>query len=150
MPQECQTMNWYGEGVMDGAAGKNPRDLSQSEQDCLKFKMNINTELYSNGWNAGVKQYCTPTKDEGVTDGRNGASKDKIKTIRGDFCPAAGSPLELNSYLDGYNYGIQTYCTYQHGYEMGVGGLEPGDVCPSNLREKFMAGWNAGRQIKSK
>ena len=121
MPQECQTMNWYGEGVMDGAAGKNPRDLSQSEQDCLKFKMNINTELYSNGWNAGVKQYCTPTKDEGVTDGRNGASKDKIKTIRGDFCPAAGSPLELNSYLDGYNYGIQTYCTYQHGYEMGVG-----------------------------
>ncbi|OGT22710.1 MAG: hypothetical protein A3C55_03760 [Gammaproteobacteria bacterium RIFCSPHIGHO2_02_FULL_42_13] len=105
--QECQTMNWYNEGVIDGAAGKNPRDLSQSEQDCLKFKIN-NAGVYTRGWEAGIKQYCTPTRDEGVIDGRNGAPKNKIKAIRGDFCTAAGSPLKFNTYLGGYTHGMQS------------------------------------------
>ncbi len=46
--QECQAINWYNEGVADGVVGKNPRDFSQNQQDCLKFKINIDTERYTN------------------------------------------------------------------------------------------------------
>ena len=58
-----------------------------------------------------------------------------------------GSRLEENAqslYLDGYTKGVIEFCTFDKGYEYGSNKLDLPEVCPYEVRENFVKGYNLG------
>ncbi|WP_158584133.1 DUF2799 domain-containing protein [Salinibius halmophilus] len=93
---ECRTANWYNIGLEDGSQGREMSNLSSYRQACAEYGITANATEYSQGYNEGVVNFCTPQK--GYNLGRNGGSYTGI-------CP---SPLE-KPFVNAYQQGQKIY-----------------------------------------
>ncbi|PCH57449.1 MAG: hypothetical protein COC15_01070 [Legionellales bacterium] len=57
---QCANIDWYGLGETEGEAGQKRRKLKAEVRSCAKHGIEVDPNLYSNGWNSGIKGYCTP------------------------------------------------------------------------------------------
>ncbi len=53
----------------------------------------------------------------------------------------------LDDYLDGYSRGLITFCTYDQGYEHGLNSVPPSEICPYEIQEHYVRGYNDGHRI---
>lgn len=136
--------NWYQVGSADGAAGAPQRNMDTAVEDCAKYNIPINTQSYFEGYRAGMKQYCSPTRAQGVADGKAGLPESNAMK-RQEVCLKNGMQLNLSQYQGGYQQGLTQFCTFQTGYNIAASGHKAPQVCPAPLDQKFMQGWAQGR-----
>lgn len=82
---------------------------------------------------------------KGVIAGTSGLSVDEASN---DFerCGVAQQSAR-NEYIKGYNEGIESYCTKTKGFKAGLEGNTYEGVCPANLEESFLSGYQAGFEL---
>ncbi len=142
--QECINTDWHSMGYNDGAAGRAERDLNSAIEDCLKFKVPVNTQGYLRGYRKGLTKFCTPPYAMGLNDGRRGLARNLVIQARTGVCSAGGVSLKLNAYDSGRAKGLHSFCTYQNGYNLARAGHQAPQVCTGRLAKRFMRGWNKG------
>ena len=49
-------------------------------------------------------------------------------------------------YLKGWNAGLQIFCTYKTGYNLGINNYQYENICPKNLETNFFKGYTLGLQ----
>lgn len=141
--EQCINTNWQQVGYNDGIAGKAANTLRNEVEDCQKFHIPVDTQAYHRGWLTGLQIYCAPSFEQGKTDGSNGLSSSNILNRNGR-CISAGIPLKLTQYRAGFRAGQQLYCTYDNGFTIGLQGNQPPEVCENPLKQRYIAGWEAG------
>lgn len=52
----------------------------------------------------------------------------------------------LDAYLDGYARGLITFCSYDQGYNDGKNSLPASEICPLEIRELYVGGYNLGQR----
>ncbi len=82
----------------------------------------------------------------GFRDGANGIANTHILAHQ-EACGEFGIVPEREGYLAGWREGLNTYCTAQNGYQLGVRGAAMNTVCPGGLQADFAAAYGDGRQI---
>lgn len=70
--KECLTADWRDQGMSDALAGYGRSRLVDVREACAKVGVLPNEALYFDGWNRGIRQFCTP--DNGARWGRQGHS----------------------------------------------------------------------------
>lgn len=134
--EECLTKDWYEEGVKDGARGIH-RTLKSEIKDCEKFGVTVNTSHYAEGWQQGVRQYCTPATGHAL-----GIAGKHFP----DFCP-----VDLKSEFHAAWYqGIRHYCVPEVGYELGRAGEPFPAVCPAEFNVAFRLAYDRGEALHEK
>lgn len=58
-------------------------------------------------------------------------------------CGTLGN-AEKDLYLAGYTKGIAEFCTYDSGYQLGLRNAELLNICPYEIRTKFVQGYDVG------
>lgn len=86
--KDCRLGDWYQHGIKDGQNGKANRAASYAE-DCAEYKVTVDTKLYNEGRNEGLKSYCT--YENGSYLGESGGSYNNV-------CPAELSREFLSGY----------------------------------------------------
>lgn len=89
---ECLSADWYQLGQGDGAAGQPSNYVELHREACAKHGVPVNDTLWFQGWQIGIRTYCTPQK--GLLVGRDGNSYK-------NSCPAELAPAFLNAYQVG-------------------------------------------------
>jgi len=56
---ECKVADWGRVGVNDGARGEPERRLAAYTDDCGKIGVVPNAQAYRQGWDVGIKRFCT-------------------------------------------------------------------------------------------
>ncbi|HEX5419863.1 MAG TPA: DUF2799 domain-containing protein [Gammaproteobacteria bacterium] len=98
--QECQVADWRTVGFTDGAAGRPVSAIGGYRQDCSKYGIAPNLDSYRQGYDAGVREFCTPGK--GFEFGSQGGQYSGM-------CPADLEPAFLTAYHDGHHlYELQS------------------------------------------
>ncbi|MDH5557990.1 MAG: DUF2799 domain-containing protein [Alphaproteobacteria bacterium] len=83
----------------------------------------------------------------GVEDGSKGQPMSRIGAYRKD-CAEVGVSPDATKYGEGRLVGLQSFCTYDRGYDEGKNGSGKTSVCPpGNMQAEFMQGYNAGYYI---
>ena len=82
----------------------------------------------------------------GYEDGSEGAPQSRIGDHR-QACAEYGVVPDLAAYREGYQEGIETFCTESVGYERGRSGSSYNGACPSDLEPAFLDGNVVGREI---
>ncbi|CAM4451026.1 MAG: hypothetical protein LEGION0398_MBIBDBAK_00746 [Legionellaceae bacterium] len=141
--EQCLNTNWEQFGYNDGVQGKNPNTLAREIEDCAKFHIPVNTQAYQHGWIRGMKNYCSPSVEQGKSDGSNGIDAHTILN-RNTQCLKASLPLTLKQYQAGFQIGQRLYCTSDNGFTIGLQGQQPPEVCQGPLKNRFIQGWEAG------
>jgi hypothetical protein len=97
---QCQSGDWYGIGLSDGAQGAGLSKLSQHRDSCGEYAIKINGEAWRNGRAEGLKQYCRTVN--GYQLGRYGNQINNVcpNNLAGNFSRA-------------YNYGMKIYILSQ-------------------------------------
>ncbi len=132
--EQCQSMNWYQLGYSQGTQGQPLGSLQQDIEDCAQFKITPDYNAYQNGYNAGVKVFCTPTTAYHV-----GSEGQPYPTI----CPASVRG-ELYSQ---WQSGLRLYCVPQQGFALGKQGAPMPEFCPPDLSTAFRSEYNRGLGI---
>ena len=59
----CKNMDWYEIGRTDGTQGEQASTINRYRERCnfSQTEFKASEELYHNGWNLGLLEYCTPT-----------------------------------------------------------------------------------------
>ncbi|MFT5934677.1 MAG: hypothetical protein ACI83N_001456 [Hydrogenophaga sp.] len=70
--KECLTADWRDQGMKDALNGHERTRLADVREACAKAGVVPNEALYFDGWNRGIRQFCTP--DNGARWGRQGRS----------------------------------------------------------------------------
>jgi hypothetical protein len=68
--KECQTADWRDQGMKDALNGHDRSRLVDVRKACAKAGVVPSEALYFDGWNWGIRQFCTP--DNGARWGRQG------------------------------------------------------------------------------
>src|SRR5690606_6739316 len=87
---ECQSVNWYNKGLIDGQTGVYKEQLDDYVKICSKANVVVDKDDYSRGYMEGLKEYCT--FDRGMDIGVKGGASHN--------CPAD------SEYAEGYAKGI--------------------------------------------
>lgn len=82
----------------------------------------------------------------GYEDGVKGKSSDRVSDYA-KTCAEHGVKPDIDAYLASYERGIQRYCTYQQGYELGENGSSYNQACAGDLAADFAAGYDEGRVV---
>lgn len=82
---ECQSGDWYGIGLADGAAGRSADFIYQHAKACNEFGIAPKASPWRKGRAEGLKQYCTPTNAY-----RLGSKGRRLSAV----CPGEISALE--------------------------------------------------------
>lgn len=82
----------------------------------------------------------------GYRDGSTGQSRDRLQQRR-QACAEHGVTADRNAYHDGYEAGLDRFCTAANGYQHGREGYSYNNVCPPLLEGDFLAGYQRGREI---
>ena len=90
--KECQTADWRDQGMKDALNGHDRSRLADVRGACAKVGVVPNEALYFDGWNRGIRQFCTP--DNGARWGRQGR-------IYSGSCPAELGTAFSDRYRDG-------------------------------------------------
>lgn len=56
---ECKVADWGGVGLNDGSRGESEPGLANYTEDCGKTGVVPNAQAYRQGWDAGIKRFCT-------------------------------------------------------------------------------------------
>ncbi|MGD2133850.1 MAG: DUF2799 domain-containing protein [Maricaulaceae bacterium] len=78
----------------------------------------------------------------GYDDGVRGQPPDRISRHQ-DACAAHGVGVDLARWRSGYQQGLEIYCTYDNGYDLGVDGGLPTGACEAASQQAFAA-WRTG------
>ncbi|MAT52778.1 MAG: hypothetical protein CMK32_16500 [Porticoccaceae bacterium] len=79
----------------------------------------------------------------GREDGSSGASAERLDRHRED-CAEYGITPDRAAYEEGYERGIDDFCTAASGYEKGRRGHHYNGVCPAALESGFLLGYQQG------
>ena len=90
--KECQTADWRDQGMKDALNGHDRSRLADVREACAKAGVAPNEALYFDGWNRGIRLFCTP--DNGARWGRQGR-------IYSGSCPAELGTAFNDRYRDG-------------------------------------------------
>lgn len=95
-PQQpnCANLDWFEIGRVDGSLGTQTARSKEYESRCEHTAHPFDSDLYTNGRNAGLVEYCTATS--GFEAGRNNATYEKV-------CP---DHLE-KAFLENYELGAR-------------------------------------------
>lgn len=99
---ECQVADWGRVGLNDGARGEPERKLAAYTEDCGKTGVVPNAQAYRQGWDAGIKRFCTAAN--GWQEGLLGHA-DKAQV-----CAAQPGVVSFVRYL---NAGLQVHQTQE-------------------------------------
>ncbi len=92
-PKECMVRDWYEQGRIDGSQGLSSARLEEHLNSCPDVASHPETsDVYKNGWNAGLTQYCSPSN--GFELGAAGKSYEKV-------CPVILERVFLAEYEKG-------------------------------------------------
>ena len=82
----------------------------------------------------------------GLEDGSRGRAVSYIKNHR-KACAEHGVAPDLNSYQIGHRAGLVQFCTDEVGFAQGKRGHGYNGVCPRELRNDFLYGYEKGREL---
>lgn len=83
----------------------------------------------------------------GLEDGSSGRPVSFIGRHR-KSCAEYGVKPNMAEYQQGHVEGVRTFCTPRKGFELGKGGRGHEDVCPTDLRDAFLAAYEDGREVR--
>ncbi len=93
---ECRSADWYSVGFEDGAHGRPISYVGNHREACAEYGISPQADRYQDGWNEGIRRYCTPRN--GYQAGMRGASR------------SAQCPADLARDFDiAYQYGHRIY-----------------------------------------
>ena len=93
---ECRSADWYTVGFEDGAHGRAINYIGNHREACAEYGISPRADRYQDGWNEGIRRYCTPRN--GYQAGMRGASR------------SAQCPADLARDFDiAYHYGYRIY-----------------------------------------
>lgn len=133
--QDCETADWHTIGYNDGARGDFYSNLDNYRKRCAGFQITPDTNAYQNGWNQGIRSYCT-----GEIGYRIGMAGQAYQNI----CPADLAP----GYMAGWQQGIQQYCTPDNGFRQGLAGYPYRGVCPAYIADGFQNRYRLGQDLR--
>jgi hypothetical protein len=58
--KECRSANWYSIGFEDGAKGRPVGYIGRHREACAEYGISPNAQGYQEGWDKGLRRYCTP------------------------------------------------------------------------------------------
>ena len=61
-------------------------------------------------------------------------------------CAALGYPADIATYRAARAEGLKLYCTVENGYQVGYAGRRYRNVCPPELEQSFLQGYEQGRK----
>lgn len=105
-PEECQTVDWYEQGMRDGQRGYAMARSDNHREACAKVGVGLDLRRYQAGHSKGIREYCTP--DVGLQEGRMGRGYQQS-------CPSA---LEYD-FLAAYQAGRRVYRAQQEVDRLG-------------------------------
>lgn len=82
----------------------------------------------------------------GMEDGVSGKSTSSIGKHR-KACAKYNVMPDLDEYLSGHKEGVHQYCTKTNGFESGQRGNKYHNVCPAEVQDEFMEGYQLGRKL---
>jgi len=82
----------------------------------------------------------------GIEDGARGHPVSYIGNHR-KACAEHGVQPDLARYQLGHQTGLAQFCTASNGFSQGRAGRKYNEVCPAELREQFVRGYNTGREL---
>ncbi|PHR58015.1 MAG: hypothetical protein COA47_10925 [Robiginitomaculum sp.] len=82
----------------------------------------------------------------GYTDGAKGHAPDRIDD-HNKACSKHGIPVDLETWLTGYDQGLDVYCTADNGAWIGASGITYKKVCTGPRGEAFQYGHQAGIEV---
>ncbi len=81
----------------------------------------------------------------GHQDGSVGQGRGRLQQRR-QACEQHGVTVDRNAYHEGYELGLNAFCTAASGYERGREGHRYNGVCPPLLEGDFLTGYQRGRE----
>jgi len=99
---------------------------------CSNTKVSENVSCAEKDWGEFGRQMAET--------GREVRTIDKYKNSCSTF-----DENDLDAYLDGYSRGLVTFCTYDTGYQHGSKNMEAQLICPYEIRQDYVKGYNAGK-----
>ena len=84
----------------------------------------------------------------GKNDALAGRPKSHYK-FQKKACARFEKEVNRSEYLNGFEIGLKSFCTYKSGYKYGLEGNEYHDSCPSTSEESFFKGYTAGKKQRS-
>ena len=82
----------------------------------------------------------------GLEDGGKGLPVTTVGRHR-KACADYGVKPDLAAYRRGHEAGVVSFCTPRNGFIRGKAGRSHYDVCPPDLRDGFLAGYEDGREL---
>ena len=145
---QCLSEKWYKFGYADGVKGL--RLDKKHNEACQEYGVRVNIDKYSDGWDEGIKYYCTGDKiwyKFGYEDGEKGYNSDRYKKHH-KACQKYGVQVNIDKYSDGWEKGIKQYCTEDNGWKEGVAGSRNyHENCPTHLQSEFLHAYQLGIKI---
>ena len=93
---ECKTADWESVGYQDGTRGYNSGRVAEHSEACAKVGITPDRELYEEGRNRGLEEFCT---------GRNGVRVGEQGGAYSGVCPLHLEP----GFMRGYDIGRQLH-----------------------------------------
>lgn len=93
---ECRSADWYSVGFEDGAHGRSINYIGNHREACAEYGISPRADRYQDGWNKGIRRYCTP---------RNGYQAGMHGRSRSAQCPADLA----REFRAAYQYGHRIY-----------------------------------------
>lgn len=111
---------------------------------CLSF----GTILFLTGCATMDQGQCLAANwyDVGSEDGQNGRPKTSASNYASD-CAEYGVTVDVQTYRNGWNVGIVSFCTANNGYRVGKNGIHYANSCPPNLKDKFYVAYLLGNAV---
>lgn len=81
----------------------------------------------------------------GSRDGSGGYGSGRLQSHR-EACSEFGLAPDDAAWRQGYEDGLQTYCTADNGYRVGRNAGSYGRVCPAESESEFIAAYELGRE----
>lgn len=91
---DCEAANWHDVGLQDGEQGKKSRHYAKRQKQCRAFGIPVDVDAYQDGWQLGIKRYCT--ENNGYQVGVSGG-------FYAHSCPAASKHVFFSAYQVGRN-----------------------------------------------
>jgi len=85
-------------------------------------------------------------QETGYNDGIAGETRDHLSR-RAEDCARHDVTPDREAYLEGYEHGIEDFCTTENGYEKGRRGYNYRGICPSHMEGLFLLGYQEGRVV---
>lgn len=105
--EECLAGDWVSIGQRDGAAGRvGATQFERHQTACAKVDVTPDRSAWAQGYEAGLRQYCTP-----LVGLREGDAGNRYR----DVCPAASEP----GFLRGHELGLAAHRQRQRISEIG-------------------------------